>query len=47
MSFLDAGVVPALLNAHLERGLLDNLLATYKSLKGQMRMSRKYKEAEG
>ena len=25
----------------------DNLLATYKSLKGQMRMSRKYKEAEG
>lgn len=29
VSFLNAGIVPALLNASLERGLLDNLLLTY------------------
>lgn len=29
VSFLNTGTVPVLLNAHLERGLLDNLLAAY------------------
>lgn len=28
-AFINAGIVPVLLNAHLERGLLDNLIASY------------------
>ena len=30
VSFLNARIVPVLLNAHLERGLLDNLLEVYR-----------------